>query len=107
MDFDPERLARNPFTIGAIGAVITAVRFTPGASWLERAFNIVAGAAAAGYISPALIEWLGMKSPSYLSGAAFLVGMVGMSLAAALLQAIRETPFGTILAGWLSRRPKE
>lgn len=107
MDIDPERLARNPFAIGAVGALITAVRFTPGASLIERAFNVVAGAAAAGYISPALVEWLGMKSPSYLGGAAFLVGMVGMSLAAALLQVIKDTPFGTILAGWLSRTPKE
>lgn len=107
MDFDPERLARSPFAIGAIGALITAVKFTPGASWLERSFNVIAGAAAAGYISPALVEWIGMSSPSYLSGAAFLVGMVGMSLASAMLQAIKETPFGAILVSWLSRAPKE
>lgn len=107
MDLDSEHLARSPFLVGAIGALITAVKFTPGASWLERIFNIIAGAAAAGYISPALVDWLGMQSPSYLSGAAFLVGMVGMSLASALLQAIKETPFGAILTGWLSRAPKE
>lgn len=107
MEIDPERIARSPFAIGAIGALITAVRFTPGASLLERTFNVVAGAAAAGYISPALVEWLGMSSPSYLSGSAFLVGMVGMSLAAALLQAIKETPFGAILVSWLSRPPKD
>lgn len=104
MDFDPERFARSPFTIGAVGALITAVKFTPGACWAERGFNVLAGAAAAGYISPALVEWLGMRSPAYLSGASFLVGMVGMSLASALLQAIKETPFGAILASWLSRK---
>ena len=107
MDIDPERLARSPFLVGAIGALITAVKFTPGACWAERSFNVIAGAAAAGYISPALVDWLGMSSPSYLSGAAFLVGMVGMSLASAMLQAIKETPFGAILASWLSRAPKE
>lgn len=107
MDFDPDRLARSPFLVGAIGALITAVKFTPGACWAERGFNVIAGAAAAGYISPALVDWLGMNSPSYLSGAAFLVGMVGMSLASAMLQAIKETPFGAILASWLSRAPKE
>lgn len=105
MELDPERMARSPFVVGAIGALITAIRFTPGVSWLERIFNTVAGAAAAGYISPALVEWLGMTSPNYLSGAAFLIGMVGMSLAAAVLTGIKDTPFGTILTGWLSRKP--
>lgn len=107
MDLDLDRLARSPFIVGAVGALITAVKFTPGACWAERGFNVIAGAAAAGYISPALVDWLGMASPSYLSGAAFLVGMVGMSLASAMLQAIKETPFGAILASWLSRAQKE
>lgn len=104
MDFDPERIARSPFTIGAIGALITAVKFTPGASWGERGFNVLAGSAAAGFITPALVEWLNMKSPAYASGAAFLFGLVSMSLAAALLQAIKDTPFGQILTGWLTRK---
>lgn len=104
MDFDIERIARSPFTVGAVGALITAVKFTPGASWGERAFNVLAGSAAAGFITPALIEWLNMKSPAYASGAAFLFGLVGMSLAAALLQGIKDTPIGQILTGWLSRK---
>jgi hypothetical protein len=104
MDFDLDRIARSPFTVGAVGALITAVKFTPGASWGERTFNVLAGSAAAGFITPALVEWLNMKSPSYASGAAFLFGLVGMSLAAALLQAIKDTPFGQILTGWLTRK---
>lgn len=104
MDFDFDRIARSPFTVGAIGALITAVKFTPGGNWGERAFNVLAGSAAAGFITPALVEWLSMKSPAYASGAAFLFGLVGMSLAAALLQAIKDTPFGQILTGWLTRK---
>lgn len=42
MDLEPDRLVRSPFTVGAIGALITAVKFTPGASWKERAFNAAA-----------------------------------------------------------------
>lgn len=104
MDFDTGSISSSPFTVGAVGALITAVKFTPGASWGERAFNILAGSAAAGFITPALVEWLNMKSPAYASGAAFLFGLVGMSLAAALLQGIKDTPLGQILTGWLSRR---
>ena len=32
MEIDLERIARSPFVIGAVGALITAVKFTPGAS---------------------------------------------------------------------------
>ena len=103
-DFDPERWLHNNFAVGALGALITAVKFTPGATWLERGFNVVAGSLAAGFITPALTEWLQMATPAYASGAAFLLGLVGMSLAAALLRAIKETPLGQILAGWLSRK---
>lgn len=104
MDLDPDRIARSPFIVGGLGALITAVKFTPGASWWERAFNVIAGSIAAGFVTPALVEWLNMDSPAYASGAAFMLGLVGMSLAAALMQAIKETPFGAILTGWLSRR---
>lgn len=104
MDLDPNHIARSPFTVGAVGALITAVKFTPGASWGERAFNVLAGSSAAGFVTPALIEWLNMKSAAYASGAAFLFGLVGMSLCAALLQGIKDTPLGQILTGWLSRR---
>lgn len=104
MDIDPERFVRSPFTVGAIGALITAVKFTPGASWWERGFNVLAGSAAAGFLTPALIEWLHMTAQAYASGAAFLLGLVGMSLAAAALQAIKDTPLGQIATGWLARR---
>lgn len=104
MDIDPERVIRSPFTVGAVGALITAVKFTPGASFGERAINVLAGSAAAGFITPAIVEWLAMKSTAYVSGAAFLFGLVGMSLAAALLQAIKDTAWGQIVASWLTRR---
>lgn len=105
MDLDLDRILRSPFVVGAAGALITAVKFTPGASWVERSFNVAAGSVTAGYLAPALMEWLRLTSPSFASGAAFVLGLVGMSLAAALLQAIKDTPLGQIVTGWLSRRP--
>src|SRR5574337_438364 len=82
---NPEKIAGSPFAIGALGAVITAIKFTPGASLPERIVNVVSGSAFAGFVTPALVEWLHMSSPAYSSGAAFLMGLVGMSLAAAML----------------------
>lgn len=103
MDLDPERMVRSPFSIGAIGALITAVKFTPGASWWERGTNVLAGSAFAGFVTPVLTEWLHMTSAAYLSGAAFLFGLVGMSLAAAALQTIKDTPFAQIVVSWLRK----
>lgn len=104
MDMDPEKIVTSPFAVGGAGALIYAMKFTPGSTWSERAVNVVAGSLAAGFMTPALVEWLNMKSPAYASGAAFLVGLVSMSLAAAIMQGIKDTPLGQIITGWLSRR---
>lgn len=104
MDFDPESIAKSPFTIGALGALVTAAKFTPGASWWERAINVVAGSLAAGFATPALTEYLRMTSQAYMSGAAFCVGLLSMSLVAAIFQAVRDTKWAEILTGWLARR---
>jgi hypothetical protein len=104
MDLDPESIAKSPFTIGALGALVTAVKFTPGSNWPERIFNIVAGAMAAGFLTPMLTEYLRMTSPAYMGGAAFVCGLLSMSLAAALLQALRDLRLADIVSGWLTRR---
>lgn len=106
MDFNPEAIARSPFAVGALGALVTAIKFTPGATWPERVFNVAAGSLAAGFLTPALIEWLAMKSPAYISGAAFLFGLLGMSLCAAVLQAIKDTQLAKAIDGWITRRPQ-
>ncbi len=104
MELDPDRLARSPFLIGGLGALVTAIRFTPGASWPERAANVIAGALATGYCTPALAAWLQIKEPQYENALAFVLGLLAMSLLAAGLQAVKETPFGQILASWLTRK---
>lgn len=100
---DVDKLARSPFAAGVAGSLV-ALRFAPGASWGERALNVLAGSITAAYVSPALAEWLRITSPGLQSGLAFLLGLFGLSLAAAGLQAIRETPLGQVLTGWISRK---
>lgn len=103
MDIDAEKIFHSPFFTGAIGALVTAVKFTPGATWLERAVNISIGAVVSGFVTPALIEWLNVKSEAYFSCAAFMLGLLGMSFAAALLDGIKTTEFGQIISSWLKR----
>ena len=103
MDFDPERLARSPFFVGAAGSFV-ALRFAPGVSWWERLSNVVAGSLCAGFAAPAVMPALVMCSHSISAGVSFGVGMFGLSLAAAILQGIRETKLAEIATGWLQRR---
>lgn len=104
LDIDPESALRSHFTVGAVGSVV-ALRFAPGTSWQERIFNVASGSACAGYCAPALVEWFHIVSPGLSSAIAFGVGMFGLSVAAAVMQAIRELRLGEIVTGWLRRRP--
>lgn len=103
MDIDPDRVLSNPFTVGGFGALV-ALRFAPGATWWERATNVASGACAAGFLAPALVDWLQLKTPGLANAAAFLLGLLGMSLIAALLEGIRNLKLAEILQGWLARR---
>ena len=103
MPLDIDQITRDPFAIGAAGAAVTALRFTPGASWWERALNIAAGSAMAGFLSPALTEWLHLTA-GVASGTAFLVGLLGMSLCAAALDWIRSGKLGAVIDSWTTRK---
>lgn len=103
MELDLDKVGRNPFMAGALGALAT-LRFAPGASWWERATNVLAGSVCAGYCAPALAEWWSIASPCMHSALAFGVGMFGLSLAAAITQGIRDTRVGEIISGWISRK---
>lgn len=104
MATDWKQIVHSPFAVGAVGAVIAAVKFTPGASGLERAFNTLAGMAAAGFLTPALVEYIGKPAEAFSSATAFILGLISMSLAAAVSQGIRETSFAEIVKSWLMRR---
>lgn len=102
-DLDLERTLRSPWAAGAAGALVTALRLTPGASWAARGANVACGSAAAGYITPALADWWHMVTPHYISAAAFAIGLLGMAVAAAALAAVQDMQIAKIVTGWISR----
>lgn len=103
MDIDPARWLREPFVAGLLGAVV-ALKFAPGATAMERLFNIGCGALCAGFVSPAAAESLHLVSPAMQGAFAFAIGMFGLSLAAAIVVAIRDLKLAEIVAGWLKRK---
>lgn len=104
MDIDPDRILRSPFVTGALGAVVTALKFTPaGTVWYERVINVLCGSLLAGFLTPAFVEFVGLTSPEMSFAAGFMFGLVGLSLAAALLKAIKDTAWAQIISSWLRR----
>lgn len=102
MDLDD--LQHSPFLVGAAGAAVTALRFTPGSSVMERCVNIVVGALVAGFVAPALVVWVQMTDPVYQSAGSFLCGMFGMSLMAGVMEYVRSGAWREVLAAWASKR---
>ena len=90
-DLNPE-LIKSPWVAGAMGAIV-ALRGVPGLSWAERLFNVFAGLLIAGYVSPAAAGYLGLEEPTMQSAAAFLCGLFGLNLVAAIVETIRNTDF--------------
>lgn len=104
---DIDRWLRTPWLAGVAGSFV-AVRFAPGTSWGERVFNVMCGALCAAYITPAIADRLEVVKAPQQSAIAFVVGLFAMTLAAAIVQGIRETNVAEIIRGWLSRsKPKE
>lgn len=104
VDIDLDKLGRSQFMAGAVGALITALRFTPGASWWERLLNTGSGLAMAIYLTPMVAEWWNITSQKYISGVAFAIGMLGVTILAAGLKAIKELPAAQIISGWISKK---
>ena len=100
---DSQAWLTSPFLIGAIGALV-GLRFAPGLSWPERAFNVSTGAACAGFISPATAELFRLSSNHMTSALAFLMGAFAMAIMGALMQGLRDLKLAEIVADWFSRR---
>jgi hypothetical protein len=103
MDLDFDKIVKNPWAAGAFGSVV-ALKFAPGISWWERAFNVLCGSLCAGFFGPALIEFFAVNRHGLEAAISFGVGMFGLSMAAALMQAIRELKLAEILTSRLTRK---
>lgn len=103
MEFDFEKAARSPWVAGVLGSVVS-LRWVPGATVVGRMFHVGSGTVCAGFISPALTEWLHVAPIAVQSGLAFAVGLFGLSLAAAATEAIKAVGWAEVIKGWVSRK---
>lgn len=106
LDFDFDTLSRTHFVVGVAGSVV-GLRFAPGQTWPERAFNVLAGGLSAHYAAPGIAEWLRWTSPGSNSALAFGIGLFGLAIAAAVMEGIRATRLGEYFNNWLGSRNKQ
>jgi hypothetical protein len=81
MDIDPERIIKSPFFAGMLGSIVS-LKWAPGTRWTERAFNAFCGSAMAGFMAPAVAQYLKLDSPQMQGATAFAAGLFGLNLAA-------------------------
>lgn len=96
MAFDIDKLLDSPFLVGLAGSIV-ALRGAPGKTWLERALSAGSGALLAGFLTEATAEYFGLKTPQMQSAIAFVIGLFGMNLIAALNEWIRITKLADLL----------
>ena len=103
MSIDPESIMSNTF-VAAIAGALLGLRALPGASLVEKGLNLLFGFMLAVFIGPAVVEWLGVVSIKRAAGIIFVVGAAGLVLFGAIIDGIKQTSFGNIISGWLSRK---
>lgn len=79
----------KPATIGGLVGAIVSLKFIEGLTIFQRAGTVLGGMLSAAYVTPLVIQVIEL-STRLESAVAFLVGVFGMSIAAAIMKAIPE-----------------
>ena len=103
MAFDWDQFTSGHAVAGVAGSLVS-LKFSPGLTWAERAFNFVCGSLCAILVSPALTEFFKLTSPAMLSGVSFAVGLFGLSLADAASRELRKVKLAEIVQGLFGRK---
>jgi hypothetical protein len=88
---------------GAFGAFIS-LRFFEGLSTWEKWVTFVGGWAAASWLAEPTAAYLDLEHRSMETGLSLLIGMFGMSLAAAVIRVVRDTNWTDVVRGFIDRR---
>lgn len=98
---DFERLIRSPWIAGGFGALV-GLRGAPGATWLERVFNVGCGSVIAGFSTPAVAEYFTVTTPTMQGAVSFALGLFGMNIVAQVTAWIKVLNLSDVIP-WLKR----
>jgi len=99
-DFDP---TANTYLASLAGAIL-GLKAIPGVTLKERVGNLLFGFLLAVFVGPAMVDYLHITSVRVASGLTFALGAAGLVAFAAIMDGIRQTQFGAIIASWLTRK---
>jgi len=103
MNLDPDPVTANTYVAGLAGAIL-GLKAIPGKTFMERLANLLCGFLLAFFVGSAVVEYLHVTPGSRIaSGLIFAVGAGGLVVFAAIIDGIKQTQFGAIISGWLSR----
>ena len=100
---EPDSLSVSNYLAAAAGALL-GLRAFPGSSPRQIVANLVVGALTAVFVGPGLADWEGTTSPRIYAFIIFATGATGLVFFSAVIEGVRQTPFGQILTGWLSKK---
>lgn len=75
----------GPVIAGLMGAILS-MRAIADAPLLNRILSMVAATGAAGYLAPAISEWLTLTSPHMQNAISFFVGLLILNVTAGLIE---------------------
>lgn len=105
-NFDPDAIVTNTYVAALAGALL-GLKAVPGGTIKDRLANLLFGLLMAVYVGPALVDYLHITSRNVSACIVFSVGAAGLVAFGALVEGIKQTQFGTIISGWLSRNPNK
>ena len=88
---------------GTFGAAVS-MAFITGPIWYRAALG-AGGLATAAFVTPLVVNALSLEKSE--NAVAFLVGLFGMSIAAAIIKTVQEVSFDTLMAqlrAWFGRK---
>lgn len=89
--------------LAALGGSIVGLKGMPGATWCERAANLLMGFLSAVYLGPALAEWLSLSSPRVVAGVIFACGAGGLVILGGVIDGLKAVPWGGVVADLIDR----
>lgn len=77
----------HPAVAGLMGAVV-GLKFAPGATWKERAFNMFCGVALAWNLAVPIVEYFDLPVEKFSGAIGFMLGLAGMHIISAAMERV-------------------
>jgi fructose-specific phosphotransferase system IIC component len=100
---DLQHFFSSPLFVGAAGAFVS-LRFSRDVTWIGRAMTFVCGALIAAYCARPLGNWLKLTTENDVLGVAFAIGLLGLSVLAAVFRGVTDIKVADIVTSWTTRR---